>query len=248
MSYDRLRIERRISLGDSNNALLKLVAVNLILFVTLALCRAYFFFIYQDLAAIENAFYQQILPWFVLPIKLDTLISRPWTFLSFPFVNAGVWMVLGNMLWLWAFGFIVQDLTGYRKIIPLYLYGGWASGVTFFITAQLLETPTDTGFYGAAPAVMTMAIAATTLAPQYRILPELRGGFPLWILTVFYVLINLGTQPLHQPLSYLPLVAGGLTGFLFIRLLQKGYDTSKWMSNFFEWVNNLFNPDKKRYS
>jgi membrane associated rhomboid family serine protease len=246
MSYDRLRVERRISLGDSNNALLKLVAINLILFVTLALCRSYFFFIYQDLVTIENAFRQQILPWFVLSAEPETLVSHPWTFLSFPFVNIGVWMVLGNMLWLWAFGFIVQDLSGYRKMIPLYLYGGWAGGITFLITAQFIKTPMETGFYGAAPAVMTMAIAATTLAPQYRILPDLRGGFPLWILTAFYVLINMGTQPLDQPLSYLPFLAGGLTGFVFIRLLQQGYDTSKWMSNFFEWANNLFNPDKRK--
>jgi membrane associated rhomboid family serine protease len=246
MSDGRLRVERSISLGDSNNALLKLVAVNLILFVTLALCRSYFFFIYQDLVAIENAFRLRILPWFVLSPKLDTLLSHPWTVLTFPFANIGIWMVLGNMLWLWAFGFIIQDLSGYRKMIPLYLYGGWAGGITFLITTQFMETPTEMGFYGAAPAVMTMAIAATTLAPHYRILPDLRGGFPLWILTAFYVLITIGTQPLHQPLAYLPLLAGGLTGFLFIRLLQRGYDSSKWMSNFFEWANNLFNPNSRK--
>lgn len=247
MSYDPFRIERRISLGDSNNALLKLVAINLIVFVTLALCRSYFFFIYQDLVAIENAFRQQILPWFVLSPNLDTVLSHPWTIFTFPFANVGVWMVLGNMLWLWAFGFIVQDLSGYRKIIPLYLYGGWAGGITYFSTAQLTEIPMETvGFYGAAPSVMAIAVAATTLTPHYRILPDLRGGFPLWILTAFYVLISIGTQPLLQPLSYLPLVAGGVTGFLFMRLLHRGYDTSNWMSNFFEWVNNLFNPEKRK--
>lgn len=247
MSYDPFRVERRISLGDSNNALLKLVAINLILFVTLALCRSYFFFIYQDLVAIDNAFRQQVLPWFVLSPDLSELLHYPWTFFTFPFVNIGVWMVLGNMLWLWAFGFIVQDLSGYRKMIPLYLYGGWAGGLTFLILAQLVEVPaTASGFYGAAPAVMAMAVAATTLAPQYRILPDLRGGFPLWILTAFYALINIGTQPLNQPWLYLPLLAGGLTGFLFMYLLQQGHDTSRWMSNFFEWANNLFNPNKRK--
>lgn len=247
MSYDPFRVERRISLGDANNALLKLVAINLIVFITLALCRSYFFFIYQDLIAIENAFRQQILPWFVLSPNLSQLLSHPWTILTFPFANVGVWMILGNMLWLWAFGFIVQDLSGYRKMIPLYLYGGWAGGITYLIAAQVMELPINTtGFYGSAPSVMAMAIAATTLTPQYRILPDLRGGFPLWILTAFYVLISITTQPLDQPLTYLPILAGGLIGYLFMHLLQKGYDTSRWMSNFFDWANNLFNPNKKR--
>ena len=35
-------------------------------------------------------------------------------------------------------------------------------------------------------------------------------------------------------------------GFLFIVMMRKGYDWSLWMNNVFEWVNNLFNPDKPK--
>jgi hypothetical protein len=35
-------------------------------------------------------------------------------------------------------------------------------------------------------------------------------------------------------------------GFLFIYFLKRGYDWSKWMSNFFDWINNLFNPNKPK--
>jgi len=34
--------------------------------------------------------------------------------------------------------------------------------------------------------------------------------------------------------------------FLFIFLLRRGYDWSEWMNNFFDWFNNLFNPEKKK--
>jgi len=37
-----------------------------------------------------------------------------------------------------------------------------------------------------------------------------------------------------------------LTGFLFIYSCQRGYDWSEWMNNFFDWVTNLFNPDKPK--
>jgi membrane associated rhomboid family serine protease len=249
MRYDTSRGEFRLSLGDSNNALIKLIAINLIVFITLSLCRAYYFFFYQDMAALEAAFRQQVLQWFVLSPDLSKLISRPWTFFVFPFASLGVWMILGNMLWLWAFGFILQDLSGYRRMIPLYLYGGWAGGIAYLITAQFMKMPLDTiGYYNPAPSVMAIAVATTLLTPNYRIMPDLRGGFPLWILTAFYVLISIATQPIDQPQQYLPLIAGGLTGFLFMYLLQKGYDTSRWMSNFFEWAQNLFNPDKARRS
>ena len=41
-------------------------------------------------------------------------------------------------------------------------------------------------------------------------------------------------------------IAGAFTGFLFIFSLRQGYDWSEWMNNFFDWINNLFNPDKPR--
>ena len=235
------------SLGDSQNSLTRLVIINLIVFITLALCRAYFFFFYQDTAQIEQIFRQQILQWFALPGQFQQLLYRPWTLLSAMFTNVGVWMVLGNMLWLWAFGFIFQDLSGNRKIIALYLYGGVAGSLGYLLASSFLPDATSAGlFYGAAPSVMAVAIATTMLSPYYRLFPQLMGGFPLWVLTVVYVLVSVATKPLQQPLSYLPLLAGGAMGFVFMQLIRMGYDLSDWMNRIFDWANDLFNPEKPK--
>lgn len=235
------------SLGDSQNSLTRLVIINLIVFITLALCRAYFFFFYQDTAQIEQIFRQQILQWFALPGQFQQLLYRPWTLLSAMFTNVGVWMVLGNMLWLWAFGFIFQDLSGNRKIIALYLYGGVAGSLGYLLASFILPDATSAGlFYGAAPSVMAVAIATTMLSPYYRLFPQLMGGFPLWVLTVVYVLVSVATKPLQQPLSYLPLLAGGAMGFVFMQLIRMGYDLSDWMNRIFDWANDLFNPEKPK--
>lgn len=235
------------SLGDSQNSLTRLVIINLVVFITLALCRAYFFFFYQDTAQIEQIFRQQILQWFALPGQFQQLLYRPWTLLSAMFTNVGVWMVLGNMLWLWAFGFIFQDLSGNRKIIALYLYGGVAGSLGYLLASSLLPETTSAGlFYGAAPSVMAVAIATTMLSPYYRLFPQLMGGFPLWVLTVVYVLVSVATKPLQQPLSYLPLLAGGAMGFVFMQLIRMGYDLSDWMNRIFDWANDLFNPEKPK--
>ena len=235
------------SLGDSQNSLTRLVIINLVVFITLALCRAYFFFFYQDTAQIEQIFRQQILQWFALPGQFQQLLYRPWTLLSAMFTNVGVWMVLGNMLWLWAFGFIFQDLSGNRKIIALYLYGGVAGSLGYQLASSFLPDATSAGlFYGAAPSVMAVAIATTMLSPYYRLFPQLMGGFPLWVLTAVYVLVSVATKPLQQPLSYLPLLAGGAMGFVFMQLIRMGYDLSDWMNRIFDWANNLFNPEKPK--
>jgi len=37
----------------------------------------------------------------------------------------------------------------------------------------------------------------------------------------------------------------GLIGFIFILQMNRGYDMGGWIISLFNWVNDLFNPEKK---
>ena len=80
--------------------------------------------------------------------------------------------LLSNMLWLWAFGYILQELSGNDKIIPIYIYGGLAGGL-FFILANYLVPPLreqagNNALFGDTAGTMAVAMATTTLSPNYR--------------------------------------------------------------------------------
>ncbi|WP_163615010.1 rhomboid family intramembrane serine protease, partial [Klebsiella pneumoniae] len=68
---------------------------------------------------------------FVLSPVPDTFFSRPWTFITAMFMHSSVWHLISTVLWLWAFGYILQDLAGNSRLIPLYLYGGFIGGLVF---------------------------------------------------------------------------------------------------------------------
>jgi len=40
-------------------------------------------------------------------------------------------------------------------------------------------------------------------------------------------------------------ISAGIMGYLFVYLLRKGTDLTTWMTRLFEWVMDLFNPEKK---
>ncbi len=40
-------------------------------------------------------------------------------------------------------------------------------------------------------------------------------------------------------------LAGAVIGFIFTKQLNKGNDWSSWIYRFIDWVNDLFNPEKK---
>ena len=239
------RSRNRISLGSDGNALVALFSINVIFFLLLKTIQVVYFFFQNG----EGTFNAQVVQYFELPSNLTTLSERPWTILTYMFSHTGVIHILTNMLWLWSFGFILQEITGNKKLIPIYIYGGLA-GAFVFIVANYLIPPlrANTGgaaLIGANAGTMAVAVATTVLAPYYRFFQNLNGGIPIWVLTAVYILIDYaGVASLSAAFS-LSHLGGGLAGVLFVYLLRKGKDGSLWMNNLYSWFMNLFNPNKK---
>jgi len=226
-----------------------LIAICLIMFVGLAFMKAVWFFRFPKEIA-PALFTKNVLGWFTMPADTESLLRKPWTVLTYMFVHDNVWKVFSNMLWLWCFGYIMQDLTGNKKIIPIFIYGGLAGALAFslaynFVPSLQSQLPYATAV-GASAGVMALAIATTMVSPKYKIFPMIAGGIPLWALTALYVISDLATISVSDTGNLIAHLAGAFTGFLFIVFLRMGYDGSEWMSNFFDWVNNLFNPDKPK--
>jgi membrane associated rhomboid family serine protease len=236
---------KKMGLGQDGNALMQLIIVNAVLFVVLQ-----FIYVIYILAPLDKeAYFTHIYNWFILPADLEKLLTRPWTLLTFMFADHHLFRFVSNMFWLWSFGYIMQDMTGNRKLVPIYLYGGLSGAAIFilsyYVFSKLQPQLGIATLDGANPAIMAVAVATTTVAPDYRIFPMINGGIPLWILTLVYMLINFSSISHGDSGGYLANIAGGAMGFLFIYQMRRGHDWSLWMNNFFDWCNNLFNPSKR---
>ena len=237
---------KRMGLGQDGNALVQLIILNAVMFVILK----FIFSIYLLTSMSVDAYYKNIFHWFVLPADIGKLSTRPWTIITFMFSDEHVFRFIGNMLWLWGFGYILQDLTGNRKLVPVYIYGGLVGAALYILSYYIfpkMQAQIPSAFLiGANPAIIAIAIATTAVAPDYRIFPMINGGIPLWVLTVIYILINFSAIPYGDSGAYIANLGGAALGFLFIYQMKKGKDWALWMNNLFDWANDLFNPDRKK--
>ena len=241
---------RRIPLlGAENNALTWLIIINGTVFILLNFIHVIYYF--SEISA--DFFQRQILDWFCLSPSLEKLSTRPWVLLTYMFSHLGVWQLISSLLWLWSFGYILQDLTGNRKLIPIYLYGGFVGAVFFLLTNNIFpvlyqQLEVLPPMMGAGAALMAVAVATTTLAPDYRIFPMINGGIPLWVLTLIFAAIDYATIASSSAGMAVAHLAGGAMGFIFIKQLGKGNDLGQWMIDLLEWCDNLFNPEKKNFN
>jgi membrane associated rhomboid family serine protease len=237
---------KRMYLGQDGNALVQLLVLNAVIFVVLKF--VFIFFLATN--ASSEGFFTHVFNWFILPANPEKMIWRPWTLISFMFTDHQLFRFISNMFWLWSFGYILQDLTGNRKLIPIYLYGG-LGGAFIYVMAHILipnlREQVNTDFlYAANCSIAAVAVATTVISPDYRIFPMISGGIPLWILTLIYLLLNFSGVGSGDLSTYLAYAGGAGTGFLFIDQLRRGRDGSIWINEFFDWFGNLFNPEKKK--
>lgn len=237
--------KQRFTLGNPDNALMWLFAFNVIFFLVLQTIRVAINV--NDRS--DAVFYSEVTSGVQLPANLISLSKKPWTVISSMFADVYLMRAFSNMLWLWAFGSVLQNLTGNRKIVPVYLYGGFAGAVFFIAAVHLIPTNRvlidSLGLLGANASVMAIAVAATAIAPNYRLFSHIGGGIPVWILTMVYIVIDLAAVaqgPGALPIAH---IGGAVAGFVFVKLLKNNVDGSEWMNNFYHWFINLFNPNKK---
>ncbi len=234
------------NLLNESNPLVMLIALNMILFVILNFIQIAYLLGNSELYEYET----DVLHHFTMPGNLRSFLHEPWSFFTNIFVHNGIWQLIGNMLFLWGFGFLLQDLTGEKHTAPLYLYGGLGGALIWILALNTIPNFSAEAdilvLSGSGASVMAIATATTMLSPQYRVFPLIGGGIPIWIITMVYILIDFAgltgkAFPFH--LSHL---AGAGIGVLYILSLRKGIDPGKPLHHFYHTILHLFSPHQRR--
>ena len=208
------------------NMVMKLILINVGIFVITALTEAFF----------PQYYFSNILPWLALPADLSTFSTRPWTIITYMFVHADIWHIAWNMILLYWFGNITGDLLGDRRVLPIYLYGGIAGGLLFMLSAALLPYVGNQAI-GASAAVLAVVFAAVMTAPEYRmhllLLGEVRIKY-IGLVILFLDLIGTSARSGNSG-GHIAHLGGTMLGIIFVYLLRNGTD-----------MGSLFYREKKR--
>jgi membrane associated rhomboid family serine protease len=153
----------------------------------------------------------------------STILWNPWSFITYSFIHGGIWHLVWNMVGLNLFGRIVGDLLGDKKALPLFLFGAIFSALIFIISSQVLKV--DATCIGASGVVMTFALVAALIAPDFNISLLFIGDVKLkYIVLLFIILDIIGSQGFSIPGGHFAHFGGMLAGFLYIAMYKQGFN------------------------
>jgi membrane associated rhomboid family serine protease len=218
----------------------RLIVINCIVFVTLVLIKV---FSYNWVAQSDSAFYTALVEkYLALAPQWSTVLWRPWTFLTYMFLHLGVWHLAWNMLVLYWFGRIVGDLIGDKKILPLYITGGFAGAIVYLVASALSGWTGGSMLMGASAGVMAIVLAAATTSPDYGMRLLLLGNVKLKYIALAVVVLDiLGTTQGNSGGSFAHL-GGAIFGFLYVVNLRNGNNLGRPVEVVQEWISDINNP------
>ena len=226
-------------LGADNNALVALLAINLVAYVMLGFFKVIYFL---DGTPIE-LFYKNIFHLFTVPTSGDQWLTQIWSLFTFNWMHDGFWELFTNMIWLTVFGYVLQMNQSNKHLFPIYFYAGLMGGLSyvmmsFGISANFISFP----LMGASMSVSALVMAATLIAPRFKLLANIGNGVPLWILSIIYFALQIATLTNYQFANSLVAITSVLTSVVYVLLLKKGVDLGKWMHNLLHWLNKSAAP------
>lgn len=222
------------------NMVMKLIFVNGGVFVFFGLSYLLSFLIQN------NSAYQFLLMKLEMPASVNTLLHQPWSVFSYMFLHTGLFHFVFNMLWLYWFGEIFVMYLGDKKVLPLYLLGGFAGATVYVLAYNFLPVfkpvVNVSLMLGASASIFAIVFAAATLAPDYEIKLAIFGVIRIKYIAVFSLLLDMINIPYGNSGGYIAHVGGALCGFLYIKSLQGGFDWSSPINKLLDFISSVFKP------
>ncbi len=224
----------------TSNVLMKLIFINILVFILLKITAIFF-----TLFKIGDF---DIFPYIAVPSEPTEWIKRFWTPITYMFVHEGFWHILFNLLWLYWFGQIfMQYFTG-RTLGSLYILGGLSGALLYMIAFNTIPYYIDMGggwMIGASAAVMAIVMAAAFYRPDVRLNLFLLGRIKIIYIALFaFILDFLSLDDIANPGGHIAHIGGAVAGYIFAIQYRKGKDITSWISKLIDGLSNLFKKKK----
>jgi membrane associated rhomboid family serine protease len=218
---------------DSGTIVEKLIYINIFIFLF-----TLFISVFQNLFKNDTNF---LIQWFSLDASTDSLITKPWSLISYGFLHESFIHIIFNLIALYFIGNLFIDYFTQKQLFTFYLLGTFFGGL-FYLFSQnyfpLFEGKTTT-LIGASAGISTIFIGISTYMPNFELKIRFIGFVKLWYLAAIWVSLDVLGLTGENAGGHFAHLGGSIFGFLYINKVRNR------KFNIFKKLFSIFTPKKK---
>ena len=211
-------------LNKPEQGLVKIMVINAGIFFALMLSKVVL--IIANQAPAFELFIEQI----SLSSNVLQAATKPWTFFTYFFVHLDLFHLIFNMLFLYGFGQILQDLMGQTRLYQVYFLGCLAGAFAFLVVMNTIPyfiAKGPTFLMGASAGVYAIVVAAATLRPNYKVHLFLIGPVAIKYISAFYIVWSVIEMIGSNAGGNIAHLGGAILGFSYAWIDQQPQNTFK---------------------
>lgn len=218
---------------DSGTIVEKLIYINIFIFLF-----TLFISVFQNLFKNDSNF---LIQWFSLDASTDSLITKPWSLISYGFLHESFIHIIFNLIALYFIGNLFIDYFTQKQLFAFYLLGTFFGGL-FYLFSQnyfpLFEGKTTT-LIGASAGISTIFIGISTYMPNFELKIRFIGFVKLWYLAAIWVSLDVLGLTGENAGGHFAHLGGSIFGFLYINKVRNR------KFNIFKKLFSIFSPKNK---
>ncbi|MEE4259254.1 MAG: rhomboid family intramembrane serine protease [Bacteroidales bacterium] len=172
--------------------------------------------------------------YFALPSSFAALASKPWTIITYMFLQEDFFHILFNLIMLYFGGLLFIEYLGEKRLLWSYLAGGIVGALFFLVAFNVFPAfePVKgiSVALGASASVLAIIIAVATYVPDYTVQLLFIGRVKLKYLAIIFVVIDLLSIPSGNPGGHIAHLGGAFWGFLYALMLRNGTDLYRFLN------------------
>jgi membrane associated rhomboid family serine protease len=195
----------------SGNIVEKLIYINLAIFVFTLLTS-----VFQDLYKGEINW---VVSWFSLDDNFTSLLTKPWTIITYGFLHADFLHILLNLITLYFVGNLFIEYFTQKQLLTFYLLGTFFGGALFILSHNYfpLFQGQSSILVGASAGISAIFIGITTYIPNYQLKIRFIGFVKLWYLGAIWVGLDILALSGGNAGGHFAHLGGALFGFLYVQ-------------------------------
>lgn len=232
------------------DVLSRLIIVNIILFTIINVLALILFLFNIDQEFVLNNGVSRVTYYLSLPSDILSIFARPWTLITYMFVQEDVFHLFFNMLVLYVGGRIFNQFVGESKMLSVYMISGFVGAIMYILTFNIFPAfgniVASSFAIGASASVLGIFIAAATYVPNLQLNMILLGNVKLKYIAIIFIALDLLNMRAGNAGGHIAHIGGALYGFFFITQLKKNIDYSLYFNKVSLSFQSFFFRDKKK--
>jgi len=180
--------------------------------------------------------------WLAVSSEPMTVLTKPWTLLTYAFFHYGFLHLFFNMMVLNFSSRLFLTFFTQKQYLGLYILSAIFASLSFVLSFYFLNQ--TSAMVGASAAIMALLVATTTYQPLMELRLLLIGTVKLWHITAVILLLDLLQIQMDNTGGHIAHLSGAFFGYIYIKLLQNGTDLSRIVNSVFEFFTSLFSKNK----